>query len=792
LIIVGLFTLVAAPQRAAWGADQTLLLEVVVNDYSTGKIGTFVLRDGVLHAKRADLEDVGLRVPRSITLTNDGLVKLSDLPGITARLDQPGQTLQVTARSERLLPTLLQAPDGPSKGEVESSLGATLNYDVVGTAIGNQAILPNLSPSQSAGSGQFDFRLFSPWGVLSSAALGYLGTNPTNSSAYSAVRLDTTYTYSDPDDMVRYRAGDFITGALPWTRAVRLGGGQIQRDFALRPDLITFPLPSVAGTVAVPSTVDVLIDNAQVLSRNVQPGPFQVPQLPVITGAGYVTMSVTNALGRQVTTERPFYASALLLAEGLDSFSVEGGLVRLNWGFISNDYGTGAGSAIYRRGIFDWLTIEGHVEGGPSLGMAGAGIVVNVADLAVMNFAAAVSSSAGQTGSQFTAGIQRIGRRWSVAGSVSFASGGFADIAAINGQPVQQFLASASAGVSLDRFGSIAVAYNAINSLATLVRTSSALGQLSYMQAPLNSQLLSGTYTLQVMNNASLYATAFNDFSGTAGSGILVGLTVPLGSRTSASLSASLTSQDRSAQLQVTQNTFAIGDVGYSLFGGASQASGAHQFAQVEYKSPWALLLAGADRFGEQTTLQAEARGAVSVIGGGVFASNQIFDSFAVVDTGGFKNVRVQQENREYGVTDSGGQLLVPDLRSFDLNHISIDASDLPPDVSVPYDKRTVRPQDRSGVVVRFPIETSRGALVQLTDEAGKPVPLGSIATLKSSSKTVPVGYDGKAYLTGLEARNEVTVERRNGQRCVATFSYQAKAGDIPVIGPVRCRESAR
>ena len=110
--------------------------------------------------------------------------------------------------------------------------------------------------------------------------------SPRGAGTYAAIRLDSTYVYSDPDTLRRYRLGDFITGGLGWTRPVRLGGVQVNSDFSMRPDLVTFPLPSVEGSVAVPSTVDVLVNSTRLLSRQVQPGPFQIPQLPVITGAG--------------------------------------------------------------------------------------------------------------------------------------------------------------------------------------------------------------------------------------------------------------------------------------------------------------------------------------------------------------------------------------------------------------------------------------------------------------------------------------------------------------------------
>ncbi|WIM09050.1 fimbria/pilus outer membrane usher protein [Enhydrobacter sp.] len=784
--IVVLSAVMARPRPAL--ADETLLLEVVVNGYPTGKIGEFVQRDGALYARRDALRELGFRVPAATAETPDKLVKLADLPDFAARLDAPTQTLHVTAGPKRLLPELLEvAGTTPgSGGTVESGIGATLNYDVTASSTNPLGLGPG---TPGVGSGLFDFRAFSPWGVLSNGLLAYVGGNPAGLSGYSAIRLDSTYVYSDPDDLMRYRAGDFISGGLSWTRPVRLGGGQVTSDFSMRPDLVTFPLPVVSGTVAVPSTVDVLVNGNRVLSREVQPGPFQVPQLPVITGAGTVMMTVTNALGRQVTTELPFYASASLLAPGLQTFSLEGGLVRRNWGLISNDYGAAAGAATWRRGLSDAFTVEAHAEGTDGVFMGGAGLVWNAFDLAAVNLAAAVSGGSGGTGGQVTVGLQRLGQPLNLAASATFASFNFADIAAANGQPAAQLQINASAGLALGKYGSLSVAYNGIERAAAMVQTVSAYGQFFYLQPAQSTHLVSATWSAQVLDNVSLYATAYDDLAGYGGRGVMVGLTVPLGRRSSAGLSASATNQERAAQLQASQTADVIGDWGWRLFGGGSDVNADHEFAELQYKSPWGLALGGVDRLAGQTTFQAEARGAVSWAGGGLFASNRIDDSFAVVDTDGVPGVHVQQENRDAGVTNAAGQVLVPDLRAFELNHLSIDPTDVPVDATVPYTTREVRPQDRSGVVVRFPIKTSHGALVRLKDEAGRPIPLGSIATLQSSRATAPVGYDGEVYLVDLQPRNELVVERRNGQRCRATFAFSPKPGDIPTIGPIPCRE---
>ena len=446
-----ILVVVIAPTRAS--ADQTLLLEVVVNGHPIGKIGEFVQRDSELLARPGELRDLGIRVPNRVPSNQADLVPLSAIEGLAARLDMATQTLYVTAAPERLLPELLLAAGvSGANVPVESGIGETLDYDVVGTSVSGQNL----------GSGLFDLRAFSPWGVVSSGFLGYAGTNPNGPLPYSAIRLDSVYTYADFDNLRWYRAGDFINGGLGWTRPVRIGGVQIQSDFSMRPDLVTFPLPSVGGSAAVPSTVDVLVNGTRVLSRQVAPGPFEIPQLPIVTGGGAIQMTVTNALGQQVTTTLPFYASSNLLAPGLQTYSAEVGAVRRNWGVISDDYGALAGSATYRRGLSPVVTIEAHAEGTSGLMAAGAGGVVNVGDLGVVNFSAA-GSGLDLPGVQLTAGAQRIGPVASLGAFASVASRNFRDIATVNGDPVPQRQLNAYASLSFGRFGSAGISYTGID-----------------------------------------------------------------------------------------------------------------------------------------------------------------------------------------------------------------------------------------------------------------------------------------------------------------------------------------
>ena len=429
-----------------------------------------------------------------------------------------------------------------------------------------------------------------------------------------------------------------------------------------------------------------------VASSQIGSGPFVVPQLPVITGAGTISMTVTNALGQQVTLNQPFYASSSLLAPGLKTFAVEAGVTRLNWGTLSYDYGKIAGNAVYRRGITPKFTIEGSLESTPGTAKAGVGGLLQVGNLGIVNFAAAGSKWGGQSGEQLSLGAQRIGRVFSVGASGTIATAGFRDVAALNADAVPRKQISAFTSVYFRRLGTIGVGYTGIDQSAV-----SSSVQPNAVPAS-QSHVFTANYSIQV-RRISIFASEFNDLGSAGGTnGVQVGVTIPFGKRSSGNVVAT---SDGSAQVQAQQSASEIGEWGYQAFVSAGNTN--HEFGQLQYKSPVGLFTAGVDYNSGVTTVRTESQGAVSFVDKGLFPSNTIYDSFAIVDTAPMHHVRVLQENRDVGRTDSSGRLLVPDMRSFDLNHLAIEPVDIPPDATIDVATREIRPRELSGVVVKFP-----------------------------------------------------------------------------------------
>ena len=327
-----------------------------------------------------------------------------------------------------------------------------------------------------------------------------------------ATRLDTSFTYADPESLRRFRVGDLITGGLSWTRPVRLGGAQVGTDFALRPDLVTFPVPAVGGQVAVPSTVDLLVNGVRVLSREVEPGPFAIRDVPVVSGAGEVSLVVENAQGRETLTTLPFYASNALLTPGLTAYSVEAGAVRREFGLQSNDYAELAGAATLRRG----LTSADHGvrprgrDGERHHG--GLGATVRLSNLGTLDAAAALSGGDGGAGYLVSLGFERVGRSLSFAASTSFASEGFGDIASAAGDPVARWSSRASAGLGLGRLGSLALSLTLIERYAPTRAVDERVG-FGTVSVPGRSRTTLGTFTwsTRLFADTYVYLSGYSD-----------------------------------------------------------------------------------------------------------------------------------------------------------------------------------------------------------------------------------------------------------------------------------------
>lgn len=429
--IAAMILLGTAVMSGRAGAEGPLQLEVLLNGHPIGLIGSFWQdAEGELRAKREELEELHLKVPDRFAPQED--VALADLPGVSYRYDEARQTVDITVPDGGRLPQLYDLHGAQNHLPIsQSSTGVVLNYLLFGGESARNVVTNWQFQGASA---TLDGRLFSPYGVISQT--GILASNTHGSPISEHLRLDTTWTYKDPDRALTYRAGNMISGGLAWTRPVRLGGVQVQRDFAIRPDLITLPLPSFNGSAAVPSTVDVYVNDVHTISQNVDSGPFRLTNLPILSGQGNARIIVRNSSGREVEMTLPFMVSNKLLRSGLFDFSAEAGFPRLYYGVRSNDYTSGpAGSGSLRYGLTDRLTLEAHAEATNGLANAGGGANLGIDGFGIVSAAVAGSVHGGALGGQVYASFDTTLFGLLLSASTLRTLGGYDGLASITARP---------------------------------------------------------------------------------------------------------------------------------------------------------------------------------------------------------------------------------------------------------------------------------------------------------------------------------------------------------------------
>ncbi|MER8830250.1 fimbria/pilus outer membrane usher protein [Mesorhizobium sp. M0938] len=729
------------------------------------------------------LRNVGIE-PGDEALRPNGLIDIAKLPLVSFEFDEAAQTIHFTveydARSARVIDSHERAQDETSTGSPQSSLGALVNYTLFAGSGGDG--VDDMWAFEGA-SGWFEARAFSPFGVLASS---YVASS-SRDELYGSTRLDTTWSYSNPKLLTTFRAGDVITGGLSWTRPTRLGGLQIQRNFGLRPDLVTMPLPELSGSAAVPSTVDIYVNNARRLSEQVPTGPFQITNLPVVTGSGTARVVVRDALGRETVSETPFFASSELLASGFWDYSAEAGFARRFYGVESNDYdGRFMASGTLRYGLTDWLTLEGHGEGGGGLINGGSGAVFGIGPYGVGSLAASGSSYAGQTGFQVSGSVEF--ELWDLHffARTQRTFGDYNDIAAVTVDPLPPpspdddfHVHSAAPPRSLDQVSvSVPLKFDPSNLNFSYTQLETVEGD--------RSQILGLSFNRSI-GRASLFATAFKDLADEDSFGVFAGISIPIGEDIYASTGVSSDSDGTSITTDLVKAESAdIGSVGWRL----RDTEGAYteRAASVSYRAPFSRFEASVGQYEDQFRATAQADGSVVFAGGDVFFSNRINDAFAVVDAR-VPDIEVQYENRPAGRTNRRGKLLVPGLRSYEPNQITIDPTNLPVDATVGGTREVTVPADRSGTVVKFDVETDvQAALVTLRDEDGELVETGAAGQVEGTSASFIVGYDGQAFIKGLGAQNRIVVDQPTRGRCKAEFVFNPRDGEQVTIPDAVCR----
>lgn len=746
----------ATPGMAAETSGH-LILEVTFNTVQQGPAFVF-RRAGSVLVRVPDLERWRLkRIPlKPETIDGESYLPLEAFPGLVYRVDDQTQTIEITAPAPLLEAVQIDAGAYSYTDLSEAAFGTFINYNVIGQHVGDRTTV----------AGFFEAAVSDDWGL-------FLNTVSAGNSIgrEDIVRFDSTYIWDNPARVMRVSVGDALSDGGIVGRSLRFAGIGAGTEFGLQPELTTFPTPFFNGEAALPSTVQIYVNDILNYTRNIDRGPFSINRIPVLTGSGNMKLVMKDALGVERVYNVPYYAGSANLRQGLETYYVGGGFLRESYGLRSFDYGPAFATGTYRRGLSDSLTFEVHAEGERAVQMASGDVswlVPNVGELGLT-----VAGSTGRAGDGALGGVsfQRDDIYWNIFGSYQRATRKFRQVGLDFAGDFVKTQAQAGIGLALGFLGNVSATY----------------GKVDYMSG-LNTDVLTVTHGVQIGSRAHL--TTFGLISRASGAKtattIGIGLTIPFGYRAAAAVRVDHQAGGTigTAEYRVTPPTDE--GLGYGVTGSTGRFT--YGTADVMWRNRYNALRAEVDyRQGRMAGL-VEANGSFGLVDGHAFAAREIDDSYGIVVLPGHEDVVVMQENRPVTRTNSDGVAILPSLNSYQENRISVDADKLPISSRLSAGSITVIPRYRSATVTQYPISNLRSGSVTVLRPDGTPVAAGARVQIEGTKGTTFAGFRGEVFIEDLRDNLMLRVDD-DGGLCVARLGDIPEDATLPQLPPITCAQ---
>jgi outer membrane usher protein len=199
------------------------------------------------------------------------------------------------------------------------------------------------------------------------------------------------------------------------------------------------------------------------------------------------------------------------------------------------------------------------------------------------------------------------------------------------------------------------------------------------------------------------------------------------------------------------------------------------------------LVQAAAARLFNESAETLTLSGGATYMAGELRAARTVNDSFATVEVADIPNVTVYFENQPVATTDANGIAVVRDLRSYDVNRLSVDPQQLPLDAQLATGQVQVVPPYRSGTLVQFPVKRIHAGVFRLHLADGSAVPSGAVVTF--DGEDFPIGLDGLAYITNYD--HGTTGEAHwAGGKCSFRLPPPPSGDPQPDLGVIACRSA--
>lgn len=597
-----------------------------------------------------------------------------------------------------------------------------------------------------------------------------LGAFFTGSFRLTDWALDYHYTYSE-DDSPRWQRGD-VTLVRDWPeQAIRaqmgdvavpgqgfqasppLAGLSVAREFRLQPYTTFQPVGQRDFDVEESSRVQVYINGAFVREMRLSPGRYNLRNLPVTDGFGNdVELRVINDAGEIRTLRSVAFFDYNLLAPDVAEYGVTGGLPRtFEDGQRDYDRDNPFGSTFFRYGVTDAVTLGGNLQSGAGQTLAGTeALVATAIGSFLISPATSFGDSNGGSGLlQYHAvvpGSNRGLERYFDMSALYQSPGFLAPSLTVEDTNRWSLLSRFSQQLDEDRRIQIGVERDIGGAAADTVGASLSVSQWFGL----------GSASLGVQARRQDHEHE---------QGVWLSFSVPLGGGTA---TATVDSRHSSARALYTHPASpGVGGLGYSV-GYARSDSGDNAVGDVTYTGNRFEVSASQQASALATGTGRDVRTTAAIGTALVFAdgrlgvSRPVRDSFLMVTShpavGDVDLVvdthRPFGSDQYYAMAESDflGPAVVPDLNSYFVRELSVEAPGAPPGISIGNDVVKAYPSYHSGSVVELGGVGNVSAVITFQHPDGTPFVNAALRPAEGAA-TGPFFTNkiGRGFLEGLE-----------------------------------------
>lgn len=702
-------------------SQELAVLKLILNTEDKGEFFLILAHDNDIWIKRNDLENIGFKkgLGRDIQFARETYVSLKSISELTFQINEEDVSLDITAPPHLFEKQSLDfSYKKPYKVILTKDRSAFLNY----------ALIYNYKTLEP---------LFNISGELGISIGDYLGmstfTYEKTRDKENAVRLITGITHNDRQKLISSVFGDFSASSGALGSGVVLGGINFSKNFSIDPYFLRFPSLNLSGTVETPSDAEVYLDGLLMRKERLSPGEFLFNDVPATVGFGTAKIVIKDAYGREKIISTPYYYTDNLLKKGLHEYSYSIGFIRKDFGVKNFAYGNPAFMSFHNYGFSEYLKLGYAAEASNGLVNLGPSASILISKAGILDAALAFSDSEGKYGVSGFLGYsfqtKNIGARIFLRSN----SEEYSNLTMKPSDDKAEIQFSGAVGIGGKKSGFITADYS-FSDMYRTVRISKTT--ISYNKA--------------LTKLATFFVIASETRAAETNDEIFLGLHIYLGKDVSGSVSYTHSDNSEIKKANIYKS-LPIG-TGFGYRAEIENPNGRNNLdAVLQYQNNLGIYEVDFTNRTRDNGYSFSVSGGIGYIDNSIFLSRPINDSFAKVKVDELEGVRVYYYNNEVDRTGKDGELIIPNMRSFHDNNISIESKDIPINYNIPLLTQYISPPYRSGAVVKFDVTKAQGitGTVYMLDK-GIEVPLEStLMVIQAKDKLIEglIGTDGEFYL---------------------------------------------